>query len=392
MTNEISRKLIEGQAIILSKFPFFAVLLLTLHKLKETGSVQTAATDERTIYLNPDFLAGLSSEETAFLLAHECGHTMYHHLSRARGYQDMVLGPDGKPFNFKKWNIAADYAVNGMLVDAGLKAMPQGGYLNPQYSEMLVDEIYCLLPDKDDDDDNGNGDKPGGHGGFDEHMAPAADAPDEGEVAVAVTQAANAQKSMGTMPAGLQRLVDELLTPKKHWRDILAAHLRQVSGNDEVSWRRLNRRKLGMAALTPHEMPFYPGTSGYAMGDVVVVLDTSGSIGQPELTRFLSEVGGILGDCTPEKIWVLWTDSEVAGVDEPATVDDLASLTPMGGGGTNMPAAFDWVDANQVHPDAMVILTDGYTPFGSPQPYPVIWAITSEHIDAPHGTTVHVEL
>lgn len=385
-------ELTEAMSILITRFPFFAVLLMTLHRIEETTAVPTAATDQRTIFVNPDFFAKLKPLERVFVLAHELLHTAFNHIVRADGYRKMGFGPDFKPFHNKKWNYAGDYNINSCLISMGLKDMPQGGLLNPQFDHnMIVDEIYELLEDPPDNDDGSGGDAGDGHGGFDQHLAPAADAPSQAEVAIAVAQAANAAKAQGNLPAGLARIVDEILNPKKNWAEELRDCLRVSMGRDEVSWHKVNRRKTAVNAIMPLEMPFFPGTTGHSMGGVVVTIDTSGSISGKEISQFLGELSGILTDCRPEWIKVLWVDSEVAGVDEPAEVADLETLTAKGGGGTHMPAAFDWIDQEQLTPDVCVILTDGYTDFGNHQPYPVIWGITTEQV-APHGRTIHIRM
>jgi predicted metal-dependent peptidase len=394
MSKHFSDELTEAMSVLLTRFPFFAVLLMTLLRVEETDNanghpVPTAATDQKTIFVNPQFLQRLTLDERVFLLAHEILHTAFSHITRADGYRSLGYGPDLKPFNNKKWNFAGDYNINSSLIAMGLKAMPQGGLLNPQFDHnMIVDEIYEKLEDPPEDDNEGGG----GHGGFDEHLPPSPDAPTKGEVAVAVAQAAQAAKGQGTLPGGLGRIVSEILSPKKNWQEILRDCLKVTTGRDEVSWHRVNRRKTAVNAIMPVEMPFFPGTTGHSMGGVAIVIDTSGSVSDHEIARFLGELSGILTECRPEWIKLLWVDSEVAGVDEPETASDLETLKAKGGGGTHMPAAFDWLEAEQLVPDACVILTDGYTDFGSHQVYPVIWGITTEGIEAPHGQSIHIEV
>jgi predicted metal-dependent peptidase len=61
-----------------------------------------------------------------------------------------------------------------------------------------------------------------------------------------------------------------------------------------------------------------------------------------------------------------------------------------GGGGTDMCRIFEYVEENKLEPEAIIVLTDGYTPFPNIIKYPTLWAITSEHILAPAGSTIHI--
>jgi predicted metal-dependent peptidase len=51
---------------------------------------------------------------------------------------------------------------------------------------------------------------------------------------------------------------------------------------------------------------------------------------------------------------------------------------------------FEYVEENKLEPEAIIVLTDGYTPFPNIIKYPTLWAITSEHILAPAGSTIHI--
>jgi predicted metal-dependent peptidase len=61
------------------------------------------------------------------------------------------------------------------------------------------------------------------------------------------------------------------------------------------------------------------------------------------------------------------------------------------GGGTHMPAGFDWVAEQGIEPSVFVCLTDGYTDFGEPPSFPVVWCISS-NVEASHGESIHFEL
>ena len=87
-------------------------------------------------------------------------------------------------------------------------------------------------------------------------------------------------------------------------------------------------------------------------------------------------------------------DAKVHTAEKLDSVSDLqyfAKEKLVGGGGTNMGKIFEWIDENNVDPDACVVLTDGYTPWGQKQNYSVLWVCTSNK-EATHGRTIHMEL
>ncbi len=93
---------------MLVKYPFFGSIVASVN-YKPNKSIQTAGTDGKLIYYNPDFLANLSIEEQVFTLAHEVCHIAFNHILRS----------EGKDAN--TWNIATDAVINAHLKRDGLK-------------------------------------------------------------------------------------------------------------------------------------------------------------------------------------------------------------------------------------------------------------------------------
>lgn len=390
-----SRALTEAMSALISQQPFFAVYLLDQMEIKETEDLPApAATDGRTIFIKTSEFSKWTIKERVFVLAHEVMHGIMSHMPRAKLYQDRGLGPDLKTFNSMKFNHAADYVINDLLSSSGVGDPPVGLLFHPKFKkDDLVDDVYTKLPDpKNPPPKSGNQNSTGGTGsGHDHHMAPDPNKPPptEAETKRALKSAANAAKAQGKMPGDLERLVDELVEPAQNWKELLRNALTNALGHDEATWARPNRRKLVMAPNL-----FLPGTAGYRTGKVGVVIDTSGSIGQEELTLFLSETAGILQDGKPEMCKVFWTDSRVAGIDDVETPAELTALKPKGGGGTDMEAAFPVMVKEFDHDDDItaVVLTDGYTGYTQ---HPngiknVIWVST--HVtDIPYGEVIKMD-
>lgn len=383
-----SQALTETISNLVAKHSFFAVYLFDMINIVEDRSVPTAATDGQTIWINPDFFAKLTLAERVFLLCHEILHGIYQHMPRAKGYIDRGFGPDMKPWDNFKFNKAADYVINATLYESKIGKMPEGGLYRPEYnSTHLVDDVYTQLPDEPPQDGPGQGGS--GEGTLDEHRVPTdpSKTPTDAQVKAAVAGARNAAKAMGNMPAALDRAIGTLMDPEIDWTEQLNNLITASSGKDAATWQRSNRRRMAMA---PHM--YMPGTTGFQIGGLAVVVDTSGSISQGEITRFLSEIKAITSECRPEWLKVLWTDSKVAAVDDVDDPEEITHLKPKGGGGTNMPAAFKYMDDNNIEPEQVVVFTDMYTNFDDAPAYPVIWASTTPGKEAPYGTTIQVKV
>jgi len=132
------------------------------------------------------------------------------------------------------------------------------------------------------------------------------------------------------------------------------------------------------------------------IGEIVVAIDTSGSIGGPQLQAFLSEVGGIAETVHPEAIRLLYWDTQVCG-DETYKGEEVANLTkstkPKGGGGTTVECVPAYIQDNQIKAQCVIVLTDGYLggSWGEWQ-HPLLWVILDNKAAVPDcGTAVHIK-
>ena len=373
---EIEKRLSKAKTSLVLEHPFIGNIALNM-PFEVTEEVPTAATDGKRAKFNPNFCEKLSDEELKFLVAHECMHPMLEHPFR-RGERDI-----------RNWNKAGDYVINQLLVDEGIGKMPEGGlYDNDiwQQGNGTTDGIYKVLPIIDDGDGEGGVGSVGGQGDpldecLDADGSPAEQEQNAAEWKVKVAQAAQAAKMMGKMSAGVERFVGEVLQPKVDWREVLQRFVEKCK-DDTRSWARPNRRFLSQGM-------YLPSTSGEAMGELVVAVDCSGSIGQEEIDQFAAEVTTIKEDSNPSAIHVVYFDSEVSHYDK-FTRDDEVHITPHGGGGTAFSPVFEYLEEHNIEPVACVFLTDLYCDdFGDEPAYPTLWVTTdSNSTDAPFGEVV----
>jgi predicted metal-dependent peptidase len=327
--------------------PFFGSLALRL-SLVEDESTKTAFTDGVVIGYNPAFTGTLDLAQTKWLLAHEVMHVACMHHTR-REDRDI-----------DRWNVAADYAINGILEEAGFKA-PEGFLLNPDFTGKSAEAIYALLP----------------------HQAACAAMAAWGEVRdapgnlkqaeatgrVQMAQAAQQAKTMGDLPGSIRELVLQTLYPPLDWREILR-HFIEVIAQKDYSWLCPSRRYL-------HHGIYLPGLYSKELGPIVIAIDTSGSIDLDALNRFASEVSAVL-ETFDTSIDVLYCDTKIRGHERYGQQDLPLTLEPKGGGGTDFRPVFDWVGKKDMTPCCLVYLTDlecHRFPLRSPD-YPVLWVQT----------------
>jgi len=371
---EISKRLSKAKTSLVLEHPFIGNIALNM-PFEVTEEVPTAATNGSMVKFNPEFCENLTDEELKFLVAHECMHPMLEHPFR-RGEKDI-----------RKWNSAGDYVINQLLVDEKIGSMPQGGLYDDdiwQQGGGTTDGIYKILPTETE-----NKDSIGSVGGIgdpldeclDAEGSPAEQEQKSAEWKVKVAQAAQAAKMMGKMSAGVERFVGTVLKPKVDWREVLQRFVEKCK-DDTRSWARPNRRFLSQDM-------YLPSSSGEAMGELVVAVDCSGSIGQDEINQFAAEITMIKEDSKPSVIHVLYFDTSISQYDK-FTRDDELHIEPHGGGGTAFSPVFKYIADEAIEPVACVFLTDLWcNDFGDEPPFPTLWVTTDKNsTDAPFGEVV----
>jgi predicted metal-dependent peptidase len=390
----------KARTALLLDHPFFGSLLFRLGA-RPTTSIQTMATDGISLFYNPDFVDTLNAAELIGTLAHEVLHPALQHHTR-RGDR-----------NRKRWNIACDYAINPLLLDARL-TLPKDVLIDHRFRGMSAERIYNLIEEQvtapseqstsgEPSSEGGSGDEPSlpnqgesepnapvTPGGFGQVLdAPEPEGDDGDSVAeqardwkIAVEQAENVARLAGKLPAGVTRSLEQSEAAGVDWRELLRRAWSETIPSD-YSWMPPNRRHI-WAGL------YLPGVRSEGAGEIAIAVDCSGSINARQLGLFESEIRSILEGQRPSRVHVLYFDTEVHKVEVYEAGQPIA-LTPVGGGGTNFVPCFCWLDERGIVPQTLVFLTDlcGAFPREAPA-YPVLRAST-ESGRAPFGQVIPME-
>jgi predicted metal-dependent peptidase len=363
-----------------------------------TEDVPIAATDGSTLILNPKTFFKYNLSERIFICAHEIMHCVLNHcvLLHMNANRGKIVYPDGTSLKYdpELANKAQDLVINDILVTSGV------GQFNKDWlhdtNVATANDSWMDVYRKLYKEQEGGGGKARGTG-FDQHLAPgaskgldphdSAQQRNEQRWQAAVAAGAAVQRAQGKMPAGLDRFFGEVLNPQVPWREKIQALFARRLGSGSYDWQRPDRRWIVRDIYTP-------ARSGFGTGTVVVAIDTSGSIGQEELDMFLAEVSGILEECRPRELFIMWCDAKVHRVDEledPSDLNVVRSKKAPGGGGTAFEPVFDKVHELNLTPDALVYLTDGMGSFPTQPPrYPVIWGSIYPQSKYPFGDVVDV--
>ena len=359
----------------------------------------TACTNGRDEKYGREFVEGLTDAELRGLVLHENYHKLYSHLTTWRHLYNI---------NAQLANVACDYVINLKIMDDnkdGFATLPEGALIDDKYRGMDTAQVFNLLKkDMDEDDEDGATGTGGGSGsgdnesggkgtGLDEHDWDGAQELSDEEkrelardIDEAIRQGALAAGKMG---ASGNRDLDELMQPQVDWREVLREFIQTTCiGSDYSTYSRPNRRLMSQGI-------YMPSGISEQVEELVIAIDTSGSIGQSELTTFLSEVKGVCDTVKPAKVRLLYWGCSVVGDESYAMheLDQLVTSTkPKGGGGTDVTCVTEYMAKKSIKPQAAIVLTDGYLYAGWGEwTCPVLWAVLdNKHALPDVGKAVHI--
>lgn len=428
----LETKLAAARTRLILEKPFLGALVMHLPlKAADPKWCKTTATDARNFYFNPDYISRLTLEQTQFVLAHEAMHCALSHFNRRNHRQK------------HRWDVACDYAVN-MILDEERMRGPENALMNAAYRGLTAEEIYPVLhedppdetmdmhlfdnepseggsedePQEQNDADQGKGqnEKPEpsqeesggkpdqqeegeGQGKESQQTSEAqstsqSDAPppppanpdqlDE-QWKSRLASAAQAARQAGKLSQSMMRLVDNLLAPHLPWRALLARYMMNAA-RDDYSFQRTSRREAGNPgdAMMPR---LYSQSV-----NVVVVLDTSGSVTRDELQEFLGEIDALKAQVRADVILHACDDKLAEGGPWRYAMWEAIRLPEeiSGGGGTDFRPAFEWIQREHLSPDLLVYFTDAEGEFPAREPtYPVVWLVKGK-ADVPFGIRIQL--
>jgi len=263
-----------------TRTPFFGSLAL-FARIEISNKIPTAATDGKTIYINPDFFAALNTSEQEGVFIHEVLHAALLHVPRGRGRDK------------ERWNIAADIVVNGILVSEGYE-LPQGGIREIRLEAFSVEEVYDLLEtepfasecshfqcsDLLSDNPNAPSSRPREGQMSQEHQKSLEEywhqAREQASIIAETTL-------YGSLPSRLMRELLHVNETQLDWRHYLWRYIVQTPIDFSGFDRRFVGRKIYLDVLSGESV------------QVVVGVDTSGSIVNEQMQSCFCEVQGIIG-------------------------------------------------------------------------------------------------
>lgn len=395
-------KLSRARIQLMISRPFFGhlAMCMPLIESESAGGQRTTAVDAQgRFYYNKEWIENMPLQDVMFELGHEVMHLVQ---------QCMARFPTGG--DHATWNLAADYIVDTILVEAGFTQSAISKKMVPptvqaKAKNNTTENLYYSMLKK------GGG---GGGGGKTPQMPGKGDPgpkPDPNGIhkdnirgCVAASQVkdadletiekwkghilAAAQISKGNVPGAIGDFLAELTKPSVTWKDILR-HAASSVFKGRYSFNRPSRRSAAIGMRLPSRAPTKQGA--------VIFIDTSGSISDESLNQFVTECVQIMKECGAPWLHVFFHDVKCYHHEEYSR--ETIKRIKVTRGGTSHVDVFD--KCNEVFNDknkpiGMVIaFTDLFTSFPNETPtYPVYWGVVPEGMGqgVPFGNKVEVDL
>jgi predicted metal-dependent peptidase len=346
---QAAEKIERCSAQMLMRYPWWATLYLNLIRV-ETYEEPTMAVDGTHLFYNPAFTMSLTDKECVGVLMHETAHIALLHCYR-RKYREP-----------KRWNIACDQAVNAILAASNI-TLP-ADCVPPGPLGTLAEELYEKVTEEE----------------MQKYFGSPSDVLDAGSRAGTSKKQLSEKDwrdtlagSRGLMPESIARTVQEASEPRKDWKEELARFIHRTCKSNTRTWTRLSRRIAGL-----------PGWDREIESNIVIVLDTSGSITPKILGAFVAEcraitaLNGITGV-------VMSADAKVHQIVQPG---EPFPTEWKGGGGTDFRSALTAAEAYE--PNCVLYLTDGEGTYPKFSKYPVLWALIKPRA-VPFGEKILLE-
>ena len=352
--------------------PYYGLFLIGLNK-QIRKDIPTAGVSKNGIgvqlSINPGFFADLNEKQRVGLLKHELLHVSFGHITMRDRFS-----------NHKLFNIAADLEINQYIA---ADQLPEGGLTLDMFPELNLPEkagttkYYELLeqeqksgscPSLESLLDQMDGDSQYCHGTWKEFedLSEAEQKLVEKQVQHQMKETAEqTEKRRGNIPGELADLIRRLRhiePPKFDWK----GYLRRFVGNSSVSYTKKLRRKYNKRYVDN------PGLKIKFKNNILVGVDTSGSVSNKELKEFMNEL--VHMHKTGHKITVAQCDTQINSVEE---FNPRKDWEIKGRGGTSFQPVVDLFNKKKGVYTALIYLTDGeaYTPENCP--HNTLWVHSS---------------
>jgi len=397
-TFELMEKMAKVKANLYMKLGFWGGLIVAL-EIYPTDEIEQFAADYRHLYFNPKFIEQHDERTIRGMVFHSLIHLAFRHIQRISNREQEIWGTatemnsdllskeSFEDYNRFKKSITRTLQMN----------IKDTNYIKPKFHQKTSDEMYKMLMDEVQEQEasgsvgiapsNVSNDNKGEwscnvtevNEKYTDMVNPIVAEMEQRRFDGIMQNSYEREKSRGTLPASIQELINAINEePKIDWKTILYKFVQFIIAVD-FSWSRPSKSMLANGIISPGVIK----NNIY----VVIAIDTSGSVGQKELTDFLTETHAILMTFGANiKVILIDCDAKVQNVE---TIEygeglhyDVTDKTWYGRGGTRFEPVFEWIDEKVEdgeieQPQVLLYFTDTHGSYPNEAPdYQTVWIST----------------
>ena len=384
----VKSKISRAKAKLLVEYPLFGTIASKL-ELVQNDDIQAFKSDGVKLEYNEDFFNTVELSQIEFALANGAMHASLAHERRKNNRSAWL------------WQMATDFAINDMLVENGLDCPYEANY-RKRFSGMYAEEIYAELKDDilrdeleyeaDDADDvqkNQNDDnKPTDKEKQDQQDEEVSQEEIESEIQQAQQLFAEFGKSIieteiknGDVPKSIERFFEINYDGKIDWRDELRLAIDRFH-KDDYTLLPPSKKFLHLGMYLPSSIS--------ERFKLVIAVDSSGSVDDELLNKFISEINFLMTTVQNYEIHLLVCDDKIRSHDVLYSGDNI-EVNLIGGGGTDFRPVFELVE-DQLQDTKLLLYfsdLDGVFPRDFPS-YDVRW-VTSNNDEVPFGNLIMLD-
>lgn len=351
-----SEKISRAKAKLLVDYPFFGTIASRL-ELVQNDDIQAFLNDGIKLQYNSDFINEASIEELEFVFANGAMHASLEYESRKNNRSGWL------------WQLSRDYAINDMLVQNGLHRPYQAHY-SERFNGLYAEEIYAdlkadiirdadELPDNEGDDVNSESKSESSESPKDNRLEESSlssnsdqdiqDQTLDQQLFEEFTHSTLAKEEKSSdLPASLERFFNFDFSSKYDWRDELRDAIDKFA-RDDYTQMPPNKKFLSSGIYLP--------SSTSETFNLVIAIDSSGSIDDKALSEFLDEINSLMLSIAKYKIDVLVCDYKIR-LHKVFYSGEFLDIEVDGGGATDFRPVFEFIDKNLFNTKLLVYFSD----------------------------------
>lgn len=416
----LRKKIISARSLLMEKHPFFGLLLMHMRYIAVPGMEQLSTNGE-SIFFSPDQMKKYSRNELCSLLCHQMLHILYGDIFRpsaSKGDEFHYSRDQDVNKDLKACGVGANYVYLRAIPDeeqedewgsfevrtkrrmADTDEFWSYELYNVENGVVILEAPYDIWGEYEGPSskktplDGTESQKGNGCGDPEDDQEQKQDSKGKGTYRGQHSQLKGiwhklAQKygKADNTPLGIKRFWEASTNSHVDWRKLLIDFIQEETF--DYSFCPPDKRSDDLGFFLPDF-----NEKDQVVQDVLVMVDTSGSISDADLNNAFSEINHAINLFNGKLRGMLgFFDADVVEPIPFSSSDDVARISPYGRGGTDFRPIFKYMAQHYSGhlPACLIIFTDGegtYPSASAAMGVPVLWLLNNNYVTPPFGKVV----